>query len=462
MDCKPRVAVFVLALIAALAAGPAVAQTCSASSSWVNNPTLPTTLDESNQCNFQIFSWQSFLALTEPSGSSGQLEFETYMSWDGIFVADGQTPLKWGSEPWPMTLGGVTKQAGSNNDLLAQSNVEVQYDMSVNQAMYNYIVGNVLYNANCYNAAAYNLHVPPWTDPSSVPQSLELKTAWLPMSACDSTKYHCVKALVNGQSTTVGLIGFHIVHKLPDHQEWIWSTFEHIDNAPDCAKISNPPAGYSGWNFFKTGFVPVGQACTACADEDQPSNCPSTNCNVPPVSDSDIPNICRTQQLTTLTCDPTQPLSNDVNDVVCLNQSVWSLLPANSVWRNYMLVGTVWFKPGMSAPDNDPSAPVPPTGQAFTGNTNLSNTVMETFTQQANPNCLSAGCHVSAFKSVPIPPNASGGHADFSHMFTRIDASAQVTCPPINSQASHGSTATPIAAAPIKLKASHGEYGKKE
>jgi hypothetical protein len=446
-----------LALAASAAALPAAAQTtCSASSSWVNNPTLPSSLDESNQCNFQIFSWQSFLALVQPSGSSGQLVFETYMSSDGLFVPDGQKPLAWGNEPWPLTLGGITLQAGSSNDLVAQSGVEVQYDMSVNQTMYDYVTGDTLYNATCFNNGGNNVHVPPSENVATDPQSIELKTAWLPMSPCDSTKYHCVTALVNNQKTTVGLIGFHVVHKLPDHQEWIWSTFEHVDNSPDCAQVSNPPSGYSSWSFFKTGFVPVGKSCTACASEDGSGCDAATECNTF-VSDTTIPNICRTQQLTTLTCDPTQPLSDDVNDVVCLNPSVWNLLPSNSVWRNYMLVGTVWFKPGMTQPDT--SGQVPPTGQAFTGNTNLSNTAMETYTQQANPNCLSAGCHTSAFKS--IATTGSGGHADFSHMFSRIQAFSQVQCPAISTVSSHGTKAAERTAEAPMLKSSHASGNKK-
>jgi hypothetical protein len=348
-------------------------------------------------------------------------------------------------------LGSITLQAGSTNDLIAQSNVKVQYDLAVNQAMYNYISSNVLYNATCFNAGSNNVHMPPAVNPDSDPESIELKVAYLPMAPCDGTKYHCINALVNGQSMSVGLIGFHVVHKLPDHQEWIWSTFEHVDNTPDCAQISNPPSGYSSWNFFKTGFVPVGKPCPACAEEDGSGCDATTQCNTF-VSDTAIPNICRTQQLSTLQCNPDGGLNDDVNDVVCLNQSVWGLLPANSVWRNYMLVGTVWFKPGMSAPDT--SGQVPPTGQAFTGNTNLSNTVMETYTQQANANCLSAGCHTSAFASISTTGKA--GHADFSHMFSRIQAFKQVTCPALTtSQSSHENKET-VATAPVKLKASHG------
>lgn len=449
----------VLIAMVLLAAMPAAAQTvCTASSSWVNNPTLPTSLDESNHCNFAIFSWQSFLALMQVGDTStGQLVFETYMDTDGLFPASGQSPTPWGSEPWPLTLGEVVKQAGSGNDLIAQSNVEVQYDESVNETMYDYITSNMLYNSNCFNAGGNNIHMPPTQNVSSEDsdESIELKTAWLPMASCDPTKYHCIKALVNGQPTQVGLIGIHIVHKLPDHQEWIWSTFEHVNNAPDCAKITNPPAGYDSWNFFKTGFVPVGQACTACASEDGSGCDASTQCNTF-VSETTIPNICRVTALTTVACDTGNTnLDDDTNDVACLNQSVKSLL-GSSVWSNYMLVGTIWFKPGMTAPDS--SGQTPPAGQQFIGNLSLSNSVMETYTQQANQNCF--GCHTNTFKAFNPSSAENSGHADFSHIFNRIQATNTVTCPTL-SQPSHDSASkAPAPGAPVKPVRSHGTYGQ--
>lgn len=455
---KPILALLLVAL--AVAAAPVAAQTCTASSTWVNNPTLPESVpgNEGNHCDFAQFSWQSFLALTEPANNN-QLAFETYMSWDGLFVASG-APNAWGDTPWPPTLGELTKQAGSGNDLIAQSGAEVLYDMSVNQTMYNYIVTNQLYTESCFNNGGMNIHMPPTTDPSTGAGSIEIKSAWLPMTTCDSTKYHCVKATMQGGTpVTVGLVGIHIVHKIDDHQEWIWTSFEHVDNAPDCAKVTAPPSGYSGWNFFDSSFVQVGSACNAC------NNFGGTNCNAATqcntfVSETASPNVCRTTQLMSLGCQNNGNLNDDTNDVVCLNQSVWSLLPSNSVWKNYMLVGTLWFKPGMSAPVTT-STPFPPdlpnssTQQLEVGNTTLANTVMETYTQMNN--CFD--CHQTSFATVTGTPG-SGGHADFSHIFNRIQqAGPSVSqCPTLpTTQASHGIKAeAPAPAAPVKLKSSHG------
>lgn len=468
MSRKPFfVALAALMVLAGISAAPVSAQSCTANSSWVNNPTLPSSLNESNRCNFDIFSWQSFLALMQVGDTStGQLVFETYMDTDGMFPASGK-PAAWGNEPWPLTLTEIT-QAGSGNDLIAQSGAEVYYDMSVNQTMYNYINTNMLYNSTCFNAGTTNIHMPPTSSTDTTNESIELKTAWLPMTSCNPKQYHCTTALINGQKATVGLIGLHIVHKLPDHQEWIWSTFEHVANAPDCSTITNPPSGYSSWSFFDSSFVKVGSACTSCANDG--TTCPSTDCNVY-VSETQVPNICRVTPLATVACDSSDTnLNDDPNNTACLNASVQSILGSSSVWSNYQLVGTIWFKPGMSAPNNV-NPPFPPTGQAIVGNQPsgstsqaLANTVMETYTQTADATCFS--CHTNAFKAFSASSAETSGHADFSHIFNRIQQTSTVTCPTITTQASHGTvtkdtkkTATASAPAP-KPASSHGSKYK--
>ncbi|MFP5286919.1 MAG: hypothetical protein ACLGI9_14355 [Thermoanaerobaculia bacterium] len=437
---RKLVPILLLVLCALALALPAAAQpNCTASGSWVNHPALPDQIPAGvGICPFFQFSWQSFLALMEPSGrKTGQLVFETYMSTDGLFVANGQQPLPWGKSPWPLTLGGVTKQAGSGYDLIAQSGNEVQFDMSVNQPMYNYITQNLLYNENCFNAGGNNIHMPPSSNVAPSPnESIELKTAWLPMKPCDPSKYHCTIAKVNGQATQVALIGIHIVQKLPNHEEWIWSTFEHIANAPQCTPVSSPPAGYSGWNFFNASFVSPGQDCTPCPNPEDPTGTQdpgdtacdaTTQCNVYTGATAK-PNICR--------------VADVLDDVAELNGSVWSLLPSNSVWKNYMLVGTLWTAPGLTSPTD-------PTTQTQAGSTGLSNAVMETYTQNSpasgggitQGNCFN--CHTATFKADDPGNPETTGHADFSHIFGRIQQTSTVTCPTLT-QTSHGQQVAPV------------------
>jgi hypothetical protein len=265
----------------------------------------------------------------------------------------------------------------------------------------------------------------------------------------------------------VGLIGMHIVHKLPDHQEWIWSTFEHIANSPDCNEITSPPSGYSTWNFFKTGFVPVSSPCSPCASEDGSGCNVSTQCNVF-ASETQVPNICRVTPLATVKCNTTDnDLNDDPNNTACLNQSVQGILGSGSVWSNYQLVGTIWFKPGMSAPATS-STPFPPSNQAIVGNLQtsgaqmLSNSVMETYTQQQNQNCFN--CHTTAFKAFSASSAETSGHADFSHIFNRIQQTNTVTCPTLSTASSHGTKANKdgeTAYAPTaKPASSHGQDKK--
>jgi len=432
----PFVFVLAAAFIAATAA-PAISQTCSASPSWVENPILPESLDESNHCNFAIFSWQSFLALMQPSGGpDGQLVFESYMSSDALFVTEGEQPAAWGKSPWPLTLGKINLQAGSDQPLFSQSTELVQYDISVNKPMYNYISKNLLYQAKCFNAGGGKVLMPPTTDPSTGASSIVLKTSWLPMSSCDPEQYHCTTTLLEGRKQTVGLVGIHIVQKLAKHQEWIWSSFEHVNNAPDCAKVTSPPPGYRHWAFFGQGSSIAGEACVNCNDFNRTP-----------------PNVCREQPLLSLKCKASGQLKAgedpDSNNVVCLNESVPALLPPSSVWKNYMLVGTLWFKPGMTTPN-----PTVPT-QIEVGNLNLSNTTMETFKQGLN--CFS--CHTPQFRNAELGEN-NNAQADFSHIFTRIQALGDPakSCPQLQElKASHGADA---AAAPdrVKLMSSHATH----
>src|SRR6185436_18227052 len=92
--------------------------------------------------------------------------------------------------------------------------------------------------------------------------------------------------------------------------QWLWATFEHLDNAPD--KATGPVAGRK-YNFFNTG-------CTGCP------------INVPPAKDSMVPT-----QVMRIT---------PVNDVAASNNALYQTalgtLRPNNVWQNYQLVDAQW------------------------------------------------------------------------------------------------------------------------
>ena len=54
---------------------------------------------------------------------------------------------------------------------------------------------------------------------------------------------------------TLGLVGIHIGHKTAGSPQWVWSTFEQVDNVPDESKVSGTVAPH--YNFFNA-------ACKDC------------------------------------------------------------------------------------------------------------------------------------------------------------------------------------------------------
>src|SRR5262249_55963779 len=74
----------------------------------------------------------------------------------------------------------------------------------------------------------------------------------------DPTKFYSVVATLIDPVTgdqipaTMGLVGLHIITRTSNAPQWVWSTFEHVANAPDAptsdAQPPPPPAG-SHFNF---------------------------------------------------------------------------------------------------------------------------------------------------------------------------------------------------------------------
>jgi hypothetical protein len=154
----------------------------------------------------------------------------------------------------------------------------------------------------------------------------------------------------------VGLVGMHIVQKTPTRPQWIWSSFEQVDN------IKEPGAtGPYAYDDGKGGKMP----------EKNPNKLdPLTK---PPV----VFNVQRIQPVSASTQH-----TNALYQAACRKQ--------NSVWQYYKLVVTQWPTPP-NKPDNegDPDHTIPGTGSDSTAYCNLT---METFDQVGiDQGCMS--CH---------------------------------------------------------------------
>lgn len=431
---------------------------CPAEVTWLTNPSLPTAIASGqSNCDFHQFMWQSFLYLMQPSAvGSAVLNFETWMPSYGVFVGDGEQPAAWGSVPTPTYCTGptsptssyvfsnLTLQAGSHHPLIDQSLNDVFYGVLVNKPAYDLITGCDLYKAQCALTLAPDLLTPSGTAVVDIPknypqlafpnQSIELKTAWKILTASEQSSglFYSTKGTVKSpdksclDNVVLGLVGMHIVSKTPSHPEFIWATFEHKNNAPDCADTSaNPPIGES-WTFFDKN-------CTACTTNEYAAGTATQVCRMHPWGDptqGTFPNglNCLSIPPPAYICDQdVQEYIIDPNtkNLIALNQSVDDMLkglPAgdkNKLWSNYELVGNIWTDKGS----------LPPYLQVQRGSLSDANSTMETYVQNGeanvtNPNsCFS--CHNLDGKTlVSSPTQASQAvtlpQAGLSHIFNLL------------------------------------------
>src|SRR5262249_31419296 len=94
------------------------------------------------------------------------------------------------------------------------------------------------------------------TNPTNTLGSIMVKAAWrIKTDKDDASRYYATAAQIYNSQTktcapaTVLLVGLHIAHKVDPFTEWVWSTFEQVDNVPPDSDISPkpapPPNGYS-------------------------------------------------------------------------------------------------------------------------------------------------------------------------------------------------------------------------
>lgn len=403
--------VLVSCLLTMALVAPTLGDSCLADPSWVNDPVLLATIPGGGEtfCSFHQFAWQNFLTLIQKNA------FLTFVPSDRVFVATG-APAPWTNSPKPLSLGQLIKEAGSKKPLVAQNGQMVQFDVRINRSWYDAVVSDRLYTTAGFNRLCTNINAPIENqDPNDKFGAIELKSSWLPMNCTPQSGDVC------STDGKYGLTGMHIVQKMSNHQEWVWASFEHVANSPDCVALgAKPPAPFGKWSFFNGDFTP-------CGGPGQPT-CSAKNCN--PTCNvyqtTGASNVCRQTPIATDDLDGSGgPL------VVQLNASVHSMLtnPNLTVLKNYDLVGTLWFQKGLTAkPALDASNP--PAGQRFIGSVDLANTTMETYTQQLN--CYS--CHVTSLYqfSYNQPKTAFGdlvsSEADFSHLFS-IQQGSNVTPP---------------------------------
>lgn len=457
---------------------------CNAELNWISNPSLPTDVPKNpSNCDFQQHMWQSLFYLIQPSKTAPEArEFETWMPSYGIFVKDKQQPTPWGSIPKPsdcevpkhltnnFIFSNLTLQAGSHQPLIDQQLNDVYYTIAVNEPAYDFITGCDLYREQCGITLAPDLLEPTTKPVVNIPlkypnlafpdQSIELKNSWKVLTPDELTSnsfyttYGSVKSPGKPcmENVALGLVGMHIVSKTPTHPEFIWATFEHKNNAPDCGNLSATPPLGGDWTFYDKDCT--GDDCST--NEYHPGKATQV-CRMHPWGDpvqGVFPNglDCSSTPPPAYICDKDVQqyvIGPNTANLIAINQSVNNMLSSlpnnnvNKLWANYELVGNLWTQDGN----------LPPYLQSQRGSLSSANTTMETYVQNGeanvtNPNsCFS--CHnldgktstsssLEGSMPVQLPP------AGLSHIFNLIQKNT--------TGCNNGSSLPKTAACPTNIK----------
>jgi hypothetical protein len=224
---------------------------------------------------FDDYSWRAFLAMVWPAAPghrgvadphksvavAGPRVFETLKSLWEVFHEDGSPPApdfqaydtgahnacKVNPQFGDLVLASFSGiddigQAGNGEltaPLAAQNGRYVRYQTLYNQTAFDFIVRNGYYlRSNLPKVPSPKPAAPVMEFPVG---SIIVKAAWLDMagfSAEQVKRYYTRSAVVREAGTglcsrvTVGLVGLHIIHKTPSRPQWIWSSYEQIDNVP--------------------------------------------------------------------------------------------------------------------------------------------------------------------------------------------------------------------------------------
>ncbi len=389
---------------------------CPVDSTWITSPSLPTEVKKSgadgssNFCDFYQFSTQAFLYLMSPSGNSGLRNFQNTNDFPLLEFNDDGTPADSCNKPvtgktirphLSKASSVSTGQAGGGATIYAQDGNVIYYDVRFNRALCDLTASAVeMKKTNTINF------------PSG---TMELKFAWKTLSASEIASHTFVtqQQSINGSPVTLGLVGMHLIRATKDHPEFVWTTYEHELNTPDCV-----PAGTQAntiWTFSDSvctaelpGSAKTGDACNY--------NDPLKNQTA---ATGKPTNICRVHPYGTAQGD--LKAAQNISDIRQQNAGILSLLKGAGVTdemkvlQNYFTVGALWVS---DIKQSSGSIGVP----NERGSLRLANTTAETDFQHVNleaefsSNCF--GCHNYIGTGQAINNNITS--QSLSHIFLDI------------------------------------------
>ncbi len=333
-----------------------------------------------------IFAWQEFIALNwpavagergeparkKPFTATGPRVWETWKETTEVYLPGGAEPPPWDAhQPVPEACKEMpeakilfrqhkvdevlhddfqpTKADGAlPGTLTDQRGRVVRYEIRMNRILFEYVRRHGLYSA------VTQAGVPTVKAPDG---SVLIKAAWRELVPDEEGRFYTVEAWVSDHPdrTTaryhprkMGLVGLHIMTKTPAAPQWIWSTFEQVDN------VRGPKPSFSN------------PGCTNCLNNRQTwPGIPNQVTRVIPIPDKD-PDCAAHERA--------------VDNVQQLNLGVQKGL-GDSVFRNYELVGAQW---PMRKPVRKPVVAPTPDTVFDVRPARLGNTTMETYIQDTS------------------------------------------------------------------------------
>lgn len=389
------------------------------------------------QHDFDVFSWQSFVALNWPAlpdgsadtskvigaGGDNRVVWDSYKEPYEVFLPDGAMPGPWGQQQLPeqcRNIGpgdgkliqmtqkvsddvlDVSGQPFNTGPLVDQQNGRyVRYEIRINRDTYDYIVQNTLYNKEGQQAFTKLIQFPSGANPSAQNQNppvgaIVIKAAWKvidPASGDIPGRFHKVQAYVYTRASddpptqpscelkTMGLVGFHIAHKTDSAPQWVWSTFEQVDNV----RVGpNAPQGTRANFYDPSSTYPVN------TPPPRPWN---PNAVLPPDKRSQVKRDIPIDDATAALNAQWQAWLRGVNK--------------DSVWQYYELISTQW-------PTQPKNSPTGPKAAGEPAPVFLANATLETYIQGKTPNVSSSCimCHNNA-------TTTNSKFSDFTYLLER-------------------------------------------
>lgn len=429
-------------------------------------------------CDFYKWGQQMFLWLTSPDTKDGAGWVLTGPAIYNVLPSvDGKRELQphgSGNETLDLTvrhtkpdrIEEIGQAGGDSGVLMSQDKSLVYYGVHVNDLYAAFLTGHKTQSSGATLASAKKFprlqadmdavtsyaasRKPPI--PVDAPESLamELKTSWVRANTLPNKEDYFriigtvpqyaqlagakvptlapIHLSTDPQPVELALVGMHVVGTVQHHPEFVWASFEHVDNAPNApyyyyakgsdtpkrhvdptghylfTDASTDPADYDAANVECMHLTASG---TIVAKQDKNGNlvCPD---GIAPSS------TVRVNPWGAQAGDTAAPAVKNNTLLISNNISVQGWLASDDVRRNYVQIGSLWTAP---AKNRGVDAPIPtfsdPMKSAQRGSLQLANATMETYEQDKN--CFA--CHAVSTSQKP-----AGQTFDFlSHVFSEID-----------------------------------------